>query len=739
MYMIGLEFGCRSSFGNIFPSVPQHSFDRDVDDESEDDDSLPICNWKKGPHEGGLVPPLHSNDEEGDLPKNVLGKSRNVVNSRNLADFGALMWNSFGSGWGPHETFCSPHIDGDERNILIKPAVPTVSASDREFMLKQLTLHYSHSFAADDSSPGCTPRLKLQCSREVRHLQKLTLQYMEICQEILTASPEHAHKTLSLARKAEAEVWDLVNVLFSNVPADDHNPIEEESDGSDVGSLQSLAMMQRRAAFSAWLQDRTRGSMKQQLTKIAGLSGKETERLLVLLSGHDLESAVMASVACGNVRLATLLASAGKLTPGVNSISEQNQVWKDAGYFDHFEKELLQVYEILGGNVDTSMHIVNNDWKRALGMHLWYVTPNTAPVSASVASYLGAVQEGRAPFPSAWHSAKIPGRDDGPADTAFELIRMFCQSEEWETEDEKTAAALEAVPDLLCPLGLTPDPQDSGFFWHLFCVLQSIGVVPEDLTEEAEAAVARITTTYISQLEAIGGLSHWAIYVALHIKNESMRDHVVRDLLCRYCSEWQDDDEVVEFLVQKIGVPVAMLEEAKATWAKYNGDYDSAFESLLDAEDWAAAHSILTTKVAPKWFLARDPTKEEYVMRESLLGALEEMEQHNSNIDVNSWELGAGLYLDFFRLRDSLAQSDQVLEEDILDIQSLARRIDDAYLAASRESNKDTLLQKAAYSAISRELSRWTLGGFVTEGLLPLRNGTIQSRAATVAQVLLDS
>ena len=733
-----MHFGCRSSFGNVFPSVQQHS-DRNVDEESEDDDALPICNWKRAPHYGGLRPPLHPKSQDADLPKNALTKSANVVICRNLADFGALMCKSFGSGWGAHETLCSPLIDGNERKILIKSGVPIVSASDREFLLKQLTLHYSHSFPADDSSPDCTPRLRLQCSREVRHLQKLTMQYMETCQEILRSSPEQTSKTLPLARKAEAEVWDLVNVLFSNVPADDHIPIEDESDDSDVGSLQSLAMMQRRAAFSVWLQDRTRGSIKQQLKQLDGLPGKETEKLLVLLSGHDLESAVITSVACGNVRLATLLASAGKLTPGVNSISEQHQVWKDAGYFDNMEKELLEVYEILGGNVDTSMYIVKNDWKRALGMHLWYVTPNTAPVSSSVASYLGAVQDGRAPFPSAWHGVKIPGRADGPADTAFELVRMFCQSEEWETEDEKTAAALEALPDLLCPLGLTPDPQDAGFFWHLFCVLESIGVVPEDLSEEAEAAVARITTTYISQLEAIGGLAHWAIYVALHIKDESMRDHVVRDLLCRYCNEWQDDDEVVEFLVQKIGVPVAMLEEAKATWARYNGDYDSVLESLLDAGDWDAAHSILTTKVAPKWFLARDPAKQEYVMHESLLGALEEIEQHQSNIDLKSWELGAGLYLDFFRLKDSLVQSDQLLEGDMLAIQSLACRIDDAYLEASRESKKDNLLQKAAYSAISGELSRWTLGGFVSDGLLPLRHGAIQSRAATVAQVLLDS
>lgn len=718
------------------PIMQQHQY-IDAMDEDYDlaiDGFNPLSTWQTRLSEQGIMPPVSRFNDSRFSEHPV--HSTAPASTRDLTDFGAFLNGSFQVGWGIHGRLCIPTCN---RSISIQSSLehPTKDDIEREFLVAQLKLHYSHSFPVEEQTPeGSTPRLKLQCSRSMDHLQQLTTQYKRICQKYVECSDADSSSIVS-TRTVESDVWDLVNVLFSLVPAEQDSHLDDDdSDISDEGNLMSLADMQRRAALSTWLKQKTHANVTKQVDSIEGDPSKEYEKILTLLSGNDLAGAVLAASASGNVRLSTLISTAGTMTDAVNSINEQQRIWKEEGFSKHIDNVLSEIYELLGGNVDPAMHIVSNDWKRALGLHLWYGTPRTASISAAMESYLMAVEEGKAPFPSPWHSAVASKLAPAPTDTAFELIKMFCLTEEWETDDEKKASASESLPGLLSPLGTTPRVQHASFYWHLFCVLESIDIIKGDLTKDASSAVARTITTYINELESIGGLAHWAVYVALHIEDNMLRDTVVKDLLSIYAEEWQEDDQVVAFFVEKLGMPVQFLEEAKSTFAAAQNDYETLLESQMDAKDWNDAHSTLQRVIAPRWFLAKEPSGEKYALHDTLIGALEEIEQHKSHINAESWRIGGGMYLLFFRLKDRLTHTDQITETDIADLEELQTALDDAYTGA--QDTKNGYMEKAAYAIIAREIS--SIGGplsLISGGFAALRYSGIQSKVQSIAHALV--
>jgi len=644
---------------------------------------------------------------------------------------------------------CVPPLKASGCAKIKKALVADVDDSERQLIIDQLMIHYSNSFPTSNDPSDGTPRMKLQCTRSVEQLQKLTMQYIESIQAYIERQSNDGEN--SLAKVCQAEIWELVNVLFSLVPAEEDPIADDASDASDQGNLISLASMERRAKFSSWLKNNTHDSMRNQLEEIKRHSGNINEEILSLLSGHDLSGAVMSASASGNVRLATLLATAGSSSEAVSCIVDQQRIWDEEGYAGHIDEQLLQVYDILSGNVDSAMYIVGNDWKRSVGMHLWYGTPKTSPVSAAVSNYLNAVQEGLAPFPGPWHPLKATPDAKRPTDTAFELIRMFCFSEEWDSHEEKSAAALGALPDLLCPLGVSPDVHRVDFYWHLLGVLEAIGVIPDaDLTPKVEDAIARVISSFIFQLESIGGLTHWAIYVALHIRNVDHRDFVVKDLLSRYVEDWHSNEEAVEFLVEKLGIPVSMMEEAKASWALFNNDCEMELESLMDAQEWNRAHELFRRKIAPTWFLAQDLEGSQGILHGPLLGALEEFELHESDLDPDEWRIGGHLYLSYFRLKEKLLHIELLDDNDIVAIHEMAQAVDDAYAGASQGPG-DASLEKAAYAALAGELSDMRKPGSYPEelndlaksgmiscsGTRPLRCSQVQRKIMSIAQTLL--
>jgi len=54
-----------------------------------------------------------------------------------------------------------------------------------------------------------------------------------------------------------------------------------------------------------------------------------------------------------------------------------------------------------------------------------------------------------------------------------------------------------------------------------------------------------------------------------------------------------------------VQVPVELVAEAVATWAKHQGDYHTACTALMAAQQWHDAHEVLCMHVAPSLMLSK--------------------------------------------------------------------------------------------------------------------------------------
>ena len=80
----------------------------------------------------------------------------------------------------------------------------------------------------------------------------------------------------------------------------------------------------------------------------------------------------------------------------------------------------------------------------------------------------------------------------------------------------------------------------------------------------------------ISQVERLGGLEEWALYIALHLPDAAQgdrgcaRDGLVLQLLHRHAPVWAASQQKQDFLTSTLGLPPAWLASALATFAAYN-------------------------------------------------------------------------------------------------------------------------------------------------------------------------
>jgi Nuclear protein 96 len=80
--------------------------------------------------------------------------------------------------------------------------------------------------------------------------------------------------------------------------------------------------------------------------------------------------------------------------------------------------------------------------------------------------------------------------------------------------------------------------------------------------------VSMVAMAMIAQLEAIGGLHEWAVYVALHLPDAFQRTRTVEQLLARHAPVWAADASKYTFLVEQLKIPAASLSAAVALWAR---------------------------------------------------------------------------------------------------------------------------------------------------------------------------
>ncbi|GFP82771.1 nuclear pore complex protein nup96 [Phtheirospermum japonicum] len=618
--------------------------------------------------------------------------------SHNVVDAALFMGRSFRVGWGPNGVLVHSGmpVGSDDSRIVLssminleKVAIDKVTRDESNDVKEELIescfgspleLHKELYHETKKVDMG-TFELKLQklgCDRST--LPDICRRYIDIIERQLEVPNLSSASRVLLMH--QVLVWELIKVLFSStkmfgrlkpVEDDEEDMIPDGRESYPDADEYALPLI-RRAEFSYWLQESVHHRVQEEVSSIDQLS--DLEHIFLLLTGRQLDAAVELAASIGDVRMSCLLSQAGGSTASRADISYQLDIWKKNGLdFSFIEEDRIRLLDLLSGNIHGALHGVKIDWKRFLGLLMWYQLPPDISLPNVFNTYQKLLNEGNAPHPVPVYI------DEGPIDDASNLVAddRFDLAYYLMLLHARQENDFGALKTMFSAFASTNDPLDYHMIWHQRAVLEAIGTFSSNDLHVLDMA-------FVSQLLCIGQC-HWAIYVVLHMPHREdypyLQATAIREILLQYCEVWSTQDSQWEF-IENLGIPSAWLHEALAIYYNYIGDLPKALDHFLECAKWQKAHTIFLTSVAHSLFLS---AKHSEIWRLAT-----SMEDHKSEIE--DWDLGAGIYISFYLLRSSFQEDNTTMTE----LDTLDNKNDACADFIGR-------LNKAVYSKMAEEIS----------------------------------
>lgn len=632
--------------------------------------------------------------------------------SRNIVDAGLFMGRSFRVGWGPNGVLIHSGTrvgSKDGQGILSsvitleKVAIDKVARDEKNEVKKEavdllfdspLDLHKSLNHRTQEIEVGS---FKLGLQKVVFDhlvLPDICRRYIEVVEKQLEIASLTASVRMSLMH--QVMVWELIRVLFSKKEINGRSKFELNVDEEDMMQDGKVSLPEiepealplvRRAEFSYWLQESVYHRVQEDVSCLDEFT--DLEHIFLLLTGRQLDAAVELAASRGDVRLACLLSGAGGSMVNRADIAQQLDIWRiNEMDFNFIEKDRIRLLELLSGNIHSALVGKTIDWKRFLGLLMWYELPPGTALPAVFHTYQHLLTEGKAPYPVPVYIDEGLVKEDvdiateGRFDLAYYLMLLHA------SEDGK----FDHLKSMFSALASTDDPLDYHMIWHQRAILETIGTF-------SSRDLHIVDMSFVSQLLCLGKC-HWAIYVVLHMSYcedyPCLHSVVIREILFQYCETWSTQEEQRKF-IEELGVPSQWLHEAMAVYFQYHGDLAKALEHYIQCGSWQKAHSIFITSIVHSLFLSAEDS--------DIWRLATSMEDHKSEIE--DWDLGAGIYISFYLLRSSLQGDDSdVGKLDSLESKDAASKEFFAYQNKSLEvlGGKLPTDARVAYSKMAEEI-----------------------------------
>ncbi|XP_066286606.1 nuclear pore complex protein Nup98-Nup96-like isoform X2 [Branchiostoma lanceolatum] len=631
-------------------------------------------------NQGLLLPSGLSSEME--RPRKIVGSQRQpmllpwketVTNEKQslVADAALMMGRSFKVGWGPNWTLvrcAGPDKDGEAPERKKETSIPFSILPKSTPRLAKLGTSSPFSVVMErvDVAPHFVVQDKVTVANHVAHLE-VELETSLCSTEdhpcpVFVPTPgvgalhQHAevagrNKENCGVRHPERESADHANLVLSLcVALWGDLPDQDREDGENGLDRTSYAYhMARREAVSHWLMNQAQDTIQQEVQDSKFKEGGHTDAIFSLLSGRQISQACSLAQQSGDHRLALILAQAGGSHFPREVLGKQLSDWEELKADRFISDSRLRVYALLAGKpvwpaTNGEINTCENlDWKRALAVHLWYLCTPSATVPEALHLYLQAFTKksefgeyANPPLPPYLERSSYRSGDQEEdryviRDMCYHLLQLY-------------ADRSHQLDRLLAPTTSTPNQLDYRLSWLVCQVLQAL-----DYTHLSEHHLNTIHAGYIAQLESLG-LWEWAVFVALHITDNSRRELVTKELLCRHCSLSEEEAYVQkeEFLQEKLKVPAVWIHEAKALRAHYEGKpHDEAWH-LLKAGKWNASHRIILKHLAADAIINED--------YEYLQELLEELSPPERSSTIQDWNFGGRVFLDYIHINNTLIE-----------------------------------------------------------------------------------
>mmetsp|Transcript_4272 Transcript_4272/g.15365 ORF Transcript_4272/g.15365 Transcript_4272/m.15365 type:complete len:1910 (+) Transcript_4272:127-5856(+) len=359
------------------------------------------------------------------------------------------------------------------------------------------------------------------------------------------------------------------------------------------------------------------------------------------LTARNLEEACKQAITSGDVRLGLMISQAVALSSGPQALRTQLSQWKDARIAQSIHLERMRIMYLLAGDVRNALlDGIEIDWRRRLGLWLWYGLPATAPLKTINEMFLLELEEQTSPRPLPLYAegVKLVPHDD----VCFHIYQLFCKVR----YDQASMRAM------FMPGTSTDNLLDSRLSWHLYTLLRAMSGVLDD---GEDSALFHLHSDFAAQLEA-AGMIEWAVYALLHLPAKGSykdpRAGAVKSLLARNVEVWSSEERET-FLLEALHVPFVWLYEAKAELAGYHKDWNTMLECLLLSELWGRAHEVLMVAVAPLAFLGG-----RHVDLQRFIGLLKPHAE-----ELQNWVLGGRVLDDYYSIMQAFSEAVDIAED----------------------------------------------------------------------------
>jgi len=455
---------------------------------------------------------------------------------------------------------------------------------------------------------------------------------------LTTSAPIPADSSLDALRASaekEARIWQLASSLWD--PVTSHSVTRDEDDPMGESTVKArkqkhLEDLKRKQLVRTWIHD----CCRESFTRSMRAAVTPVQRIFQYLTYDEIENATKEALADRDFRLATLVAQCPVDNGTKKLLFDQVVIWQTS-FPNLVAGDFLRVYRTLAGRLDDSV-CANLDWIRSFGLYLFFACDPHQPLTTAVEcfqQFLKAEAEKSNEKISyrpntVPHARKSIAGDEGKPrsaavlDLRYQLLHRYLDD----------THLLETV---LHPLGASPLPFDVRISWHLFCMLKANE--KGDFTSPTTAP--KLHVAFAEQLEGLG-LWKWAVFVLLHLENDSRREYTIRDLLTRSLapgSVFSQADR--SFLEVMLRIPPAWIHAALALRDEVTGAYQSAVENYTKAGLPQHAHSLLLEHLAPNLII-----KEQYQLLLTLFGDIFQASSEDWEFS-EEWATGGRVYMDY--------------------------------------------------------------------------------------------
>ncbi|KAL6497104.1 hypothetical protein OROGR_029033 [Orobanche gracilis] len=360
-------------------------------------------------------------------------------------------------------------------------------------------------------------------------------------------------------------VWELIKGLFSSRKlSGELKPVEDEEDDMIPAGRESYPDVDeealpliRRAEFSFWLQESVYHHVQEEVSSKDEFS--DLEHMFLLLTGR-LAAAVELATSKGDVRLSCLLSLAGGSTENRADVAQQLDLWRKNGLdFSFIEEDRVRLLELLAGNIHGALRGVKIDWKRFLGMLMWYQLPPDISLPVVFNTYQKLLNEGNAPYPVPVYI------DEGPIEVASSLLLCLGQCH-WAIyvvlhmphRDDYPYLQTNVIREILlqhCEVWSTQDPQ-----WEF---IENLGI-PSAWLHEALSKHSEIWRLATAMEDYKSEIEDWDLRAGLYISFFLLR------------SSFQEDSNTMtelDTLENKNDACADFIARLNNSWAVWAADY----------------------------------------------------------------------------------------------------------------------------------------------------------------------